>query len=362
MIVLLIFIQSASLFAQIVDIPDPYFKQKLLNHNPVIDTNGDNEIQLSEALAFTGTLEVAFTAGDPEPITNLIGLEAFANIVGLSVGYNAISEIDLSGNQALVTYNGSGNLYTSLDFSYNPNLELVQSNNGNLNAINLQNNPNLVWVHLQGNELSSINLGNNPLIQGLNLDFNPMNQIDLTSNPMLRFLNCRGLELETLDVSNNGILLAVDCQDNPNLTYINLKNGNNEGLNLSGTGPSCEFYDLPNLASVCLDEIDSALSNLIVEQVGHSVTFMEECILNQDSFNLDSVKIYPNPTKDILNIESLNVITEVNIVNLLGEIVYNNPIHKSDVEINVQALPTGLYLILLTVDKGSEHILKLIKE
>ncbi|WP_372473503.1 hypothetical protein AB4865_11845 [Capnocytophaga sp. ARDL2] len=38
--------------AQIVNIPDFAFKQRLLDHNPVIDTNGDGEIQVSEAEAY----------------------------------------------------------------------------------------------------------------------------------------------------------------------------------------------------------------------------------------------------------------------------------------------------------------------
>ncbi len=37
--------------AQIVPIPDFYFKAELLIHDPVIDLNGDGEIQVSEAEA-----------------------------------------------------------------------------------------------------------------------------------------------------------------------------------------------------------------------------------------------------------------------------------------------------------------------
>lgn len=40
---LLGFVSSA--MAQNVNIPDPNFKNALLNHNPIIDTNGDGEIQ-----------------------------------------------------------------------------------------------------------------------------------------------------------------------------------------------------------------------------------------------------------------------------------------------------------------------------
>lgn len=47
-IIFLCFFSSLS-FSQIVSIPDANFKTALLNHTPAIDTNGDGEIQVSEA-------------------------------------------------------------------------------------------------------------------------------------------------------------------------------------------------------------------------------------------------------------------------------------------------------------------------
>lgn len=38
--------------SQIVNIPDVNFKNALLNHNPNIDANNDNEIQVNEANNF----------------------------------------------------------------------------------------------------------------------------------------------------------------------------------------------------------------------------------------------------------------------------------------------------------------------
>lgn len=49
-IISLIFLSGIA-HAQIVNIPDSNFKTELLNHSPVIDTNGDGEIQVSEAEA-----------------------------------------------------------------------------------------------------------------------------------------------------------------------------------------------------------------------------------------------------------------------------------------------------------------------
>jgi len=58
----------------IVNIPDLTFKAYLV-FNPEINTNGDTEIQVSEAEAFTGEIDVS-----QKNISDLTGIEAFVNI------------------------------------------------------------------------------------------------------------------------------------------------------------------------------------------------------------------------------------------------------------------------------------------
>ncbi len=74
----------------VLNIPDTNFKNALLAHNPVIDTNDDGEIQVSEATSFSGVLELSYKS-----ITNLAGLEGFGGITTLSSNGNTSSELDL---------------------------------------------------------------------------------------------------------------------------------------------------------------------------------------------------------------------------------------------------------------------------
>ncbi|HOZ30820.1 MAG TPA: hypothetical protein PLL66_07870, partial [Bacteroidales bacterium] len=57
--------------AQIVNIPDANFKAALVG-NLSINTNGDNEIQVSEASAYAGVISV-----EDMEISDLTGIEAF---------------------------------------------------------------------------------------------------------------------------------------------------------------------------------------------------------------------------------------------------------------------------------------------
>ena len=84
---------------------------------------------------------------------------------------------------------------------------------------------------------------------------------------------CANTQLSSIDVSNNAHLTELRCSDNPNLNYINLKNGNNDILYLLGS----DFENLSNLQSVCVDELNTELTAYIATQVEHSVTFTTYC-------------------------------------------------------------------------------------
>jgi hypothetical protein len=76
------------------------------------------------------------------------------------------------------------------------------------------------------------------------------------------------------------------------------------------------------------------------------------------------VNIYPNPTTDILNIESSNSLeqnTKYSIYNTLGQSVISNQLLNASglVQINVQSLPSGTYF--LRVD-GMEEAVRFIKK
>ena len=73
---------SASLFGQNVYIPDANFKSYLVG-NPEINTNGDTEIQVSEASAFDGLISCGF-----QNISDLTGIEAFTTVTSLICSHN----------------------------------------------------------------------------------------------------------------------------------------------------------------------------------------------------------------------------------------------------------------------------------
>ncbi len=79
-----------------------------------------------------------------------------------------------------------------------------------------------------------------------------------------------------------------------------------------------------------------------------------------DFINLNnSISLYPNPAKEVLNISSSNSITNIEVYDLLGKkVAFNN--NASDV--NVAALGKGVYIVKVAQENGSVVAKQFIKE
>ncbi|MCF6307571.1 MAG: T9SS type A sorting domain-containing protein [Flavobacteriaceae bacterium] len=367
--------------AQIVNIPDINFKNKLLNHDPIIDTNNDSEIQFTEAEALTETLNLDGTSSNPGEIADLTGIEAFVNIDKLQCSYNQLASIDLSFNTALLnlvcnqnpltsinisnntvlrTLSIYGSQLTSIDVSNNDELILIQVS-GNLTNIDVSNNPVLQYLYVQGNQLTNIDVTNNPILVSLTCEHNQLTQIDLSSNPLLNFLHCRNNNLTELDLSNNTDLRTVSLLYNNELTYLNIKNGYNNDIITSGSYAS-DFTNLPNLETVCIDDVNSSLATFIEDQVGYPIIFTEECLLTTTQITITNLIVYPNPVNEKLNIQSQSPIIKVEVYNLLGQLLISKSNKTAIKNINTTSLNTGVYFIRVTDQNNNYSIKQIIKK
>jgi|SRR5690554_4828662 len=148
LIFLLFLILSITANSQIVNIPDPNFKNALLNHEllggEVIDTNEDGEIQFSEAEAVT-----ELYVGDGfvnMGIQDMTGIEAFVNITKLYCINNYITYLNLTQNTHLQVVDCWKNHLLSLD--------IRNGNNTNITFFESGQNPNLICIFVDDAEYS----------------------------------------------------------------------------------------------------------------------------------------------------------------------------------------------------------------
>ena len=234
---------SANLFGQNVYISDANFKSYLIG-NSDINTNGDTEIQVSEASAFTGAI---YCAG--LNISDLTGIEAFTSLTELYCG---------------------GNQLTSLDVSTNTALEALLCEYNQLTSLNLSSNASLTFLDCQGNQIGSLDVSSNTALEGLVCYNNQLTSLDMSSNSALLWLACIDNQLTSLDVSNNTALTFLDCADNQ-LTCLNLANGNNTNI----MQESFAATNNPNLTCIEVDDAEWSTANWDV--IDDASSFSEDC-------------------------------------------------------------------------------------
>ncbi len=184
--------------AQIVSIPDPIFKAYLVGE-PLINTNMDAEIQVSEATIYTGDIDIP-DAG----IIDFTGLQAFVAVGEVYIDENLHSSLDVTGMTAL--------------------WKLVTDHSDSLQSITFGSNPNLSWVDLMYCIVPSIDVSSLTALQYLHITDNPITNIDLSNNPNLNVLSATLCDLTSLDVTNNLWLIELYLVWNTNLQSLDLSN------------------------------------------------------------------------------------------------------------------------------------------
>ena len=257
-------------FGQNVNIPDANFKAVLVG-NSTINTNGDSEIQVSEATAFNGTIDC-----ESMNISNLTGIEAFTTLENLQCGSNNLTSLDVTSNTSLIELWCSYNQLTSLDVSNNTNLTRLSCASNQLTTLDVSANTALMYLFCTENQLTTLDVSQNTALENLECGSNNLTSLDVTSNTSLIELWCSYTQLTSFDVSNNtnltllycpyNQLTTLDvsattaltmlwCEENNQLTSLDLRNGNNTNFHIM------DAYDNPNLTCINVDDVAWSTTN-----------------------------------------------------------------------------------------------------
>ena len=209
-----------SLFSQNVYIPDANFKAYLVN-NSQINTNGDTEIQVSEASDFNGIIDCS-----NQNISDLTGIEAFTALTILYCSQNQLTSLDVSQNIALSE------------------------------------------LYCESNQLTSLDVSQNTALFGLECGYNEITSLDLSNNVNLSDLFLWSVPLTSLDLSQNSNLSMFEI-DNSELGCLNLKNGNN--MNMF----EMNLFSCPNLTCIEVDDAEWSTENWTI--IEPQMYFNEDC-------------------------------------------------------------------------------------
>lgn len=196
---------------------------------------------------------------------------------------------------------------------------------------------NLEELYCSGNTLTSLDISQNNLLLVLECSNNQLT--DIVLNTALTSLICDGNQLTSLDVSQNTDLNTLNC-DNNQLSGSLILNGLNLLVNFDSTNN-------PDLVCIQVDnatDADDGTGQYATWSKDMDVIYSVDCALSSDDFSLeDSTAVYPNPASSIIHLELPHTITVEKIV--VYDMQGKKIIEGRSKTINVESLLQGLYFV-----------------
>ncbi|WP_410005142.1 T9SS type A sorting domain-containing protein [Aequorivita nionensis] len=361
---------ASQTFAQVTAVPDPNF-EAFLEANGMGDGIPDNGQVLTANIENVTVLDLPSFAG----ISDLTGIEDFSALEFLDFSANNVVSVDLSQNIALTTLGCIFNQLTILDLSNNTQLEWISCQNNQLSTL-LLNSENLSVIECWENQLTELDVSQATALTMLDCHINLITQFDISQNSNLTQLNIWANALTSLDVSNNEQLTYINCSYNniqnlnislnvelgvflaaniPELTYLDMRNGNNEILG------SVNVFGTDDLQCIFVDDASAPyLEDWFKDPFTTFVNNEAECdALDVSVFNKDSFLMYPNPAQEHITI-SVNTPTEFTLYSSNGAQIRKGVVPAGLSRISLSDLSSGLYFISVYTPNGTS-IKKIIK-
>jgi Leucine-rich repeat (LRR) protein len=364
-------------FGQNVNIPDPNFKAYLVS-NTAINTNGDNQIQVSEASAFNGTINV-----NNLNINSLIGIEAFVSLTTLKCSENQLTSLDVSANTALTTLYCWNNQLTSLDVSNCTALTTLLCLDNQLTSLDVSTCIALTTLDCINNQLTSLDVSTCTALTYLDCPFNQLTSLNVSTCTALYILNCYDNQLTSLDVSTCTALNTLDCHNNQltsldvsactaltylycysnQLTSLNVKNGNNN--------PYMDLYayNNPNLSCIEVDNVVLSTNNWLnnnwpIYSIDSTAFFSLNCSGAgiSDINERNTLMLYPNPTNGDFTITGLELVGTVSFLSLTdmnGKVV--KVLDPKATKFSMASIKPGVYFLNI-ISGNKQEVLKIVKE
>lgn len=386
---LFLLLSSLAVNAQIINIPDANFKAKLLSSSPsntiaknlsgnyfAIDSNGDGEIQQSEAEQVR-QLNVSNSS-----ISSVVGILSFINLQSLDCSDNSLTFLDLQGLTNLQYLDCSGNLnnlisidvlgctslqtlkcysnntLTSLSVQGLINLQFLDCINNKITQLNVQGLTNLQILNCSHNQLNQLNVQDLINLQNLNCSSNYLTSLNLQGLVNLQYLNCNINLLTSLNLQGLPLIQTLHCEDNHILTSLNVQGITS--LQTLNCHNNTQLSSLDVQGCTSLQTLDCSNSNLTLLNA-QGLTNLQTLYCSNNQFTQLNVQ-------GLTNLQYLscveNQLTQLNVQGLTNlQILYcfNNLLTTLDVHdlTNLNTLYCGMNQISLLNVQGCVSLYEL---
>lgn len=282
-------------------------------------------------------------------ITNLNGLSALTQIIGA---------VEIRNNPLLISLAGLSNLTSAGSDFIIRNNSLLPSLAGleNLTSIQgeftIRTNPSLTSIAALNN-LTSTNLDviirDNDLLTSLN-GLNSLTSIggilEIVQNAALIDVSAlsnvnsiTGGDEGALVIEDNLVLNNLNGLGNANTQILgDLTIQNNPLLSQCAVQSICNYLNIPPANAII-----TIGSNIL--GCNSQTEVQNQCLLVIENNKEQSFVIYPNPVKDILIISNTATISNVSVVNVMGQKILDKNFENTTVRIDLSTLSSGTYFV-----------------
>ena len=166
------------------------------------------------------------------------------------------------------------------------------------------------------NQLTSLDVSNNTALTYLIIEYNQLTSLDVSNNTALNSLFCSGNQLTSLDVSY--------CTDLASLV----------------------IDEMPGLTEVCVWEMPFPPFGVYISTTGSPNVEFKDCSVGIDDYTISGLTIYPNPTGDLLTIETeYSDHYSINITTLNGQLILSTEMEGTAHKLDLSTCQKGVYFI-----------------
>ena len=338
--------------AQTTVIPDPAFEQAL------IDLGYDDFID--GVVTTSNIVDVQFLDVSMKNIEDLTGIEDFDSLSALDCHDNQLTSLDVSANTALTYLYCQSNQLTSLDVSQFENLVNLRCYNNQITSLDVSQNEWLQFLSCTNNELDTLIMPEaSQNFRELEASNNNLTHLEMTNYALAAWIIAENNQLNSVDLSGSTVEVAISFSNNliteinldgSDLSYLIIENNQLSFIDLSQQSNLQWFSATENPGLDCIKVSQEQLENIPSDPntglwtVDATTIYALECsTANLNESNATSFNLFPNPTKDILNIRGIDTIKNYTIYDHTGKALFNGTT-EIGAQINIWNLQQGLYL------------------
>jgi hypothetical protein len=140
------------------------------------------------------------------------------------------------------------------------------------------------------------------------------------------------------------------------------------------TGATYQWVDCNNSNAPIFGQTNQQFTpaingNYAVQITKNNCTKLSACtsfnVLGTDDYQLQNIALFPNPVKGkltITGIQNNSSVLNAKLVSITGKEIFKKPITKTDRDINMQSLSTGIYFLDISTTDGAKKVFKVIKQ